>query len=488
MGNINNHNQKKLSPPGQQDVAGREFSEAEETREQIPDTNQQQPPDADAHQQPDEADSLLLDASQEVPFAARVSDEQALSDRLSDDQVFDSQEADEPLSDDQLLDDQLIEDQLLIEDDDQAGSKEVVEIVVVEDPASGGEVIEVKSKIADDEFILGGQELPDVEESLDHGGVESSSSLQEGKGSGPQQGVATADENDDFSETEIVGVRFEPTGKTYDYLQNGIDLRCGDYCIVEMDKGEEIARVFRLSSTRGKKQGRKPTKRVLRKATPQDLEQAKRNEEMGKKAQAICQKKIIERGLPMKLIKVKYSFDGSKAVFYFTAEGRIDFRDLVKDLAVRFRTRIEMRQIGVRDEARMISGFGCCGRQLCCSLFLRDFEPVSIRMAKDQCLTLNPGKISGICGRLMCCLVYEAATYEEIRKKLPKLGERVLLNNEEGKVVSFDILKGLVFVEFPDGRVLKAEGGAIQRINKGEQQKKTAKKSAKQNSGGKQAQ
>ena len=215
----------------------------------------------------------------------------------------------------------------------------------------------------------------------------------------------------------------------------------------------------------------------------QDLEQARRNEEMGKKAQVACQKKIIERGLPMKLIKVKYSFDGSKAVFYFTAEGRIDFRDLVKDLAVRFKTRIEMRQIGVRDEARMISGFGCCGRQLCCSLFLRDFEPVSIRMAKDQCLTLNPGKISGICGRLMCCLVYEASVYEEVRKKLPKLGERVLVNNEEGKVTSFDILKGLVFVEFPDGRMLKVAGTAIQRIKGGSNKRSPLRKPPKQDSG-----
>jgi len=286
------------------------------------------------------------------------------------------------------------------------------------------------------------------------------------------------DKDEDLS---VVGIRFEPTGKTYDYFQNGVELRVGDWCIVEMEKGEEITRVFRLTSSDRKKQGgRKPLRKIIRKATHQDLDLARRNEELGKKAQVACQKKIMERGLPMKLIKVRYSFDGTKAVFYFTAEGRIDFRDLVKDLAVRFKTRIEMRQIGVRDEARMISGFGCCGRQLCCSLFLREFEPVSIRMAKDQCLTLNPGKISGICGRLMCCLVYEASVYEEVRKKLPKLGERVLVNNEEGKVVSFDILKSLVFVGFPDGRMLKVAGTAVQRI-KGEQQpKKPPKKSQKQ--------
>ncbi|MEW6381414.1 MAG: stage 0 sporulation family protein [bacterium] len=408
---------------------------------------------------------------------------------LASDELEGQDEHGEQLPDDQPSDDQVIDDQLLVDgdigSDDIAGSEEIVEVVVVADPASGNEVVEVKTKIVDDEFIT-----PEMIEEIEDQSRQTDSGPKNGKEAEAASKDTDAGEIDEPGEAGVIGVRFEPTGKTYDYLQNGIDLRIGDYCIVEMDKGEEIARVFRLSATRSKKQGRKPLKRISRKATPQDLDQARRNEEMGKKAQVICQKKIIERGLPMKLIKVKYSFDGSKAVFYFTAEGRIDFRDLVKDLAVRFRTRIEMRQIGVRDEARMISGFGCCGRQLCCSLFLRDFEPVSIRMAKDQCLTLNPGKISGICGRLMCCLVYEAATYEEVRKKLPKLGERVLLNNEEGKVVSFDILKGLVFVEFPDGRVLKVEGSAVQRM-KGEQ-KKPAKKppkqqqDAKQHDGGKQ--
>ena len=272
----------------------------------------------------------------------------------------------------------------------------------------------------------------------------------------------------------IIGVQIDLTGKIYDYLQNNVELHYGDYCIVEMDKGVEIGKVYRPPLTTVKKQYRKPLKKVIRKATPVDMEQNKQNKEKGYKGLLICQKRIAERGLPMKLVKVRYSFDGSKAIFYFTAEGRIDFRDLVKDLASRFKTRIEMRQIGVRDEARIIKGYGCCGRPLCCSLFLRDFEPVSIRMAKDQCLTLNPGKISGICGRLMCCLVYEATQYEEIRKRLPKLSERVIVNNEEGKVVSFDVLKELVFVEFSDGRILKAKGSEIQRI-KMDNNKKSSK-------------
>lgn len=277
----------------------------------------------------------------------------------------------------------------------------------------------------------------------------------------------------------VIGVQIELTGKIFDYLQNNIELRYGDYCIIEMDKGIEIGKVYRPPFSISKKQYRKPLKKVIRKATPEDMEQKRRNIEKGHKGLLVCQKRIAERGLPMKLVKVRYSFDGTKAIFYFTAEGRIDFRDLVKDLAGRFKTRIEMRQIGVRDEARLIKGYGCCGRPLCCSLFLRDFEPVSIRMAKDQCLTLNPGKISGICGRLMCCLVYEASQYEEIRKRLPKLSERVKVNNEEGKVISFDVLKELVSVEFSDGRVLKIKGSEIQRI-KSDSNKKSPK-SAKLN-------
>lgn len=265
----------------------------------------------------------------------------------------------------------------------------------------------------------------------------------------------------------IIGIQIDLTGKILDYLQNDVEVKYGDYCIVEMEKGIELGLVSRSFSTVSKKLFKQNLKKIIRKATQEDLEQNARNEEKGHKALQVCQKRILERNLPMKLVKVQYSFDGSKAVFYFTAEGRVDFRELVKDLASRFKTRIEMRQIGVRDEARIIKGYGPCGRQLCCSLFLQDFEPVSIRMAKDQCLTLNPGKISGICGRLMCCLVYEAHHYEEIRKRLPKLGERVLVNNEEGKAISFDVLKEQVLVEFNDGRVVKFKSSEVQRI-KGE--------------------
>ena len=168
----------------------------------------------------------------------------------------------------------------------------------------------------------------------------------------------------------VIGVQIELTGKIFDYLPNNVKLRYGDYCIIEMDKGIEIGKIYRPPFSISKKQYRKPLKKVIRKATPEDMEQKRRNIEKGHKGLLVCQKRIAERGLPMKLVKVRYSFDGTKAIFYFTAEGRIDFRDLVKDLAGRFKTRIEMRQIGVRDEARLIKGYGCCGRPLCCSLFL----------------------------------------------------------------------------------------------------------------------
>ena len=254
---------------------------------------------------------------------------------------------------------------------------------------------------------------------------------------------------------DIVGIKFEKTGKIYDYLANGLELKLYDWCIVEIDKGLECGCVAKPIQYAQKKPTRKPLRKVIRVANTQDIEQIMRNKEMGERAKNICEKKIKDRDLTMKLIKVKYTFDGNKAIFYFTAEGRIDFRDLVKDLAGEFKTRIEMRQIGVRDEAKIIGGIGCCGRELCCIKFLRDFDPVSIRMAKDQNLTLNPNKISGICGRLMCCLGYEHETYTKTKTRLPKIGDPLMFNGEEGKVSSLDILNEIVYLEFPDGRTIK---------------------------------
>jgi len=211
---------------------------------------------------------------------------------------------------------------------------------------------------------------------------------------------------------KVVGIRFKTAGKIYYFLPGGIELKTDDHVIVETARGMEFGKVVLPLREIPPEEVVSPLKEVLRKATIEDNETFECNEKKEKEAFQICIAKIAAHKLPMKLIDVEYTFDGNKIIFSFTAEGRVDFRELVKDLASVFRTRIELRQIGVRDEAKMLGGLGSCGRELCCSSFLGDFEPVSIRMAKDQNLSLNPTKISGICGRLMCCLKYENGCYE----------------------------------------------------------------------------
>ncbi|KAB2953011.1 stage 0 sporulation family protein [Heliorestis acidaminivorans] len=210
---------------------------------------------------------------------------------------------------------------------------------------------------------------------------------------------------------KIVGVRFKKTGKIYYFDPGDWEINVHDRLIVETARGIEFGEAVIAPRQVPEEDVVNPLKKVLRVATEEDIHQVEENREKESKAYEICQKKIIQHQLPMKLVDVEYTFDSSKIIFYFTADGRVDFRELVKDLAAVFRTRIELRQIGVRDEAKMIGGIGCCGRVLCCSSFLGDFEPVSIRMAKDQNLSLNPTKISGICGRLMCCLKFENDCY-----------------------------------------------------------------------------
>jgi cell fate regulator YaaT (PSP1 superfamily) len=205
----------------------------------------------------------------------------------------------------------------------------------------------------------------------------------------------------------VVGIKFRQSGKLYHFNAGELDLLVGDPCIVETERGLEYGFVAVEPSMIGKVDQRRPLRRALRKATREDDERYRKKKERERYAYTVCQTKTKEFKLPMKLVAVDYTFDGKKAVFYFTAEGRVDFRELVRDLAHEFHTRIEMRQIGVRDEAKLLGGFGSCGKPLCCATFLREFEPVSIRMAKKQNLSLNPSKISGICGRLMCCLTYE---------------------------------------------------------------------------------
>jgi len=215
----------------------------------------------------------------------------------------------------------------------------------------------------------------------------------------------------------VVGIRFKAAGKIYYFDPDNFNIKENTFVIVETVRGVELGKVVI-----GLRQVREedvvlPLKKVIRLATSEDLDEMKINKGKEGKAESICLQKIKEHNLPMKLVNVEYAFDGSKIIFYFTAEGRVDFRELVKDLATVFRTRIELRQIGVRDEAKILGGIGSCGRELCCSSFLGDFEPVSIKMAKEQNLSLNPTKISGICGRLMCCLKYENECYECYRNE-----------------------------------------------------------------------
>jgi len=217
--------------------------------------------------------------------------------------------------------------------------------------------------------------------------------------------------------TEVVGVRFKTLGKIYYFDPVGYSIPAGDDVVVETARGLEYGKAVLGNREVDDANVVYPLRKVVRPATEEDRDTMASVKEKEEQARAVCLEKIVQRQLPMKLVEVEYSFDGSKVLFYFTSEGRVDFRELVKDLASIFKTRIELRQIGVRDEAKMLGGLGCCGRELCCASFLSDFAPVSIRMAKEQNLSLNPSKISGICGRLMCCLKYESNIYESGKKE-----------------------------------------------------------------------
>lgn len=245
---------------------------------------------------------------------------------------------------------------------------------------------------------------------------------------------------------EVTGVRFKKMGKIYYFDAGNIKLKNGDHVIVETARGVEYG-----LTVIAKKQVREedivpPLKKVLRIATPEDDKIVEQNKEKEKEALSICQEKIAKHGLDMKLVDVEYTFDHNKILFYFTADGRIDFRELVRDLASVFKTRIELRQIGVRDEAKMIGGLGVCGRVLCCNSYMGDFEPVSIKMVKEQNLSLNPAKISGTCGRLMCCLKNEQAAYESLLKNAPGVGSVVDTPDGRGVVSAVSVLKGIVSV------------------------------------------
>ncbi len=250
---------------------------------------------------------------------------------------------------------------------------------------------------------------------------------------------------------EVVGVRFKTAGKIYYFSPKGIEFSRGDYAVVETVRGTEIGEVMLTNRQIPEENIVSPLKPVLRKATNEDIKKIDKIKEKEKKAFEICVEKINQHNLDMHLVDVEYTFDENKILFYFTAEGRVDFRELVKSLASVFKTRIELRQIGVRDEAKMLGGIGVCGRPICCNSFLGDFQPVSIKMAKEQNLSLNPTKISGTCGRLMCCLKYEQSTYEEMLKFVPRVDAVVETKDGKGTVIENNVLAGLVKVRIDRG-------------------------------------
>ena len=273
----------------------------------------------------------------------------------------------------------------------------------------------------------------------------------------------------------VIAVRFQKAGKLYYFDPAGIWANPGDHVIVETVRGIELGEVITSAREVPDEAIVAPLKNVLRLATEDDLRRAEANAKNEKMAFDLCLEKIAARKLEMKRISVEYTFDNSKVIFYFTANGRVDFRELVKDLAAVLKTRIELRQIGVRDEAKMLGGLGSCGRPICCGTFLGDFQPVSIKMAKEQNLSLNPTKISGQCGRLMCCLKYEQDYYEETLKKLPKVGKEVLTPDGVGNIVEINVLRERVKVklrlsddtfdvrEYPIDDVKRVEGKAFSR-------------------------
>ena len=257
---------------------------------------------------------------------------------------------------------------------------------------------------------------------------------------------------------KVIGVRFRKAGKIYNFSPENLDIKAGDHVIVETARGIEYGSVVENIKEVNEENVIMPLKPVIRVATAEDDKKAQSNREKEKKAFKICKEKIKKHGLEMKLINTEYTFDNNKVLFYFTADGRIDFRELVKDLASVFKTRIELRQIGVRDETKMLGGIGICGRPLCCNTYLSEFIPVSIKMAKEQNLSLNPTKISGICGRLMCCLKNEQEAYEYLNSNLPNVGEKVkTFDGFKGEVLSVNVLrqKVKIVIEQNDEREVK---------------------------------
>ncbi|MGL4820675.1 MAG: PSP1 domain-containing protein [Bacilli bacterium] len=255
---------------------------------------------------------------------------------------------------------------------------------------------------------------------------------------------------------EVVGVRFKRAGKIYYFDPGDLTIPVNEFVIVETARGIEFGKVVVGNRQVADNDIVLPLKKVIRIANEVDHQVVLENKKAAENAFRVCEDKVREHEMEMKLVDVEFTFDRNKVIFYFTAEGRVDFRELVKDLAAIFRTRIELRQIGVRDEAKLLGGIGPCGRMLCCSTFLGDFDPVSIKMAKDQNLSLNPTKISGLCGRLMCCLKYENDEYETLKDHLPDIGQSLVTPNGKGKIIGLNILEQMMQVElFGSDRIVQ---------------------------------
>jgi len=265
---------------------------------------------------------------------------------------------------------------------------------------------------------------------------------------------------------EVIQVRLRDAGKISYFLTSGLKFDFGDYVILEADRGLDYGQVVSETEKIMAKNAGGRLRKIIRKTNPWDHRQIEKNKRKVKELMDACVKKIDAHRLPMKLVDAEYSFDRAKIIFYFTSEERVDFRSLVKELANIFRARIELKQIGVRDEARILGGFGPCGRELCCARFLKDFETVTIRMAKEQNLSLNPTKISGLCGRLMCCLSYESETYSELTKGLPKIGQEIKIDKgKKAKVIAVNPLNRSVTVEDNDGKRIEVEFKS-EKVNK----------------------
>lgn len=260
----------------------------------------------------------------------------------------------------------------------------------------------------------------------------------------------------------VIGIRFREGGKIYHFNPGELELKKGDYVIVHTEQGVGFGQVVQSPQPRDPKVHPADLKKVERPANDEEIQRARENARREREAKQYCLECIQRQKLAMNLVDVEYFYDNSKVVFYFTADGRVDFRELVKDLVRHFKTRVELRQIGVRNQARMVGGLGGCGRELCCASFLRDFQPVSVKMAKEQNLSLNPVKISGACGRLMCCLKYEYDTYKILKKDMPKLGKKVETPEGRGKVIRQNVLERCYTVILESGKELEITLGPVE--------------------------